>query len=74
VYKIHETYGTMSKSILKISEAFEKKMINYKDATSMCIINFIRGVNTIHINISNQVNNNTVALNTRTYKITKTRK
>ena len=45
----------------------------YKDERSLSVHAFIKSVNSIHLNLSYQLNNNTVALSTKNHKIVKNR-
>lgn len=56
-----------------MSDIYERKVINCKHTNNGYILNFIRSINNLHMNLSNQLNSNNVALGTKTHTIAKNR-
>ncbi len=71
---MYEMYRKMSKSVVRLSEDYEKKLARLNDSTALSILNFIRGLEKLFQNIKEQLGNNTVNLNKKSQKVSRTRK
>lgn len=60
---------------MQVSEDYERKLMKYKteDNHALIFLNFIKNINLMHLSITNQLNNNSVSLGTKTHKIAKNR-
>lgn len=70
---IHHVYCKLSKKMIQLSEEYERKVLAFKNASSTSVVSFIKSIGIIHINLSHQLSNNTVALGSNNHKIVKHR-
>ena len=75
VTRMHTIYQQLCRRMTQLADEYERELMKeqYVCSHGFIVLSFVRKINSIHITVNNQINSNSVALGTKTYKIAKNR-